>query len=96
MFTVKETEYAGIKEAKYNEEQHKVDEQSLVVQAVLDGDVTDELCKYQDANGKRNLCNALNKDAIRKRDAAPGRQFSFCSDCSIAQQSRGRLRSNLP
>ena len=59
----------------------------LAVQAVSDGDKNDELCKDEDANGKRNLCNALNKDAIRKRDAALERQFH---DAAIAVL-RGRV-----
>ena len=37
--------------------------------------MTDELFKDQDAAGKRNLCNTLNKDAVRRRGVALERAF---------------------
>ena len=60
---------------KEEKEQHKAKEQRVAVQNVSDEDVTDELFKDQDANANRNLCNTLNKDGIRKRDAALERPF---------------------
>ena len=38
--------------------------------AVVDGDVTDDLCSGQDAAAKKTLCERLNKDAKNKQSAA--------------------------
>ena len=69
----KQAEEAKKEEAKKEDE--KKEEQSTAVHAVHDGDVTDELFKDQSASSKRNLCNALNKDAVKKREAALDREF---------------------
>ena len=43
--------------------------------SVNDGDVTDDLFKDQDSIGKRNLCDALNKDAKKRQATALDEQL---------------------
>ena len=47
--------------------------------AVIDGDVTDDLCKDQDSASKRALCEQLNKDAKKKQADALQAQVCFAA-----------------
>ena len=73
----KETEASRLQSAAEKEAEKKREEepsvqsvQSEPSNSAVDGDVTDELFKEQDSAGKKNLCDALNKDAKRKQEAA--------------------------
>ena len=86
----KEAEEKEAKKRREEEEHNKKQEgdlQSSAVPAVSDGDVTEELFKDQDAAGKRSLCAAFNKDAVKKRDAAMEKAFHGAA----AQVLRSRM-----
>ena len=55
--------------------------------AVVDGDVTDDLCAGQDAAGKRALCERLNKEAKKKQTAA--------LEAQLAQAAAEIIRTRL-
>ena len=70
-----EREAEAEKQRKEEEEKTKASQDKEDAKEVPDGDVTDDLFKDQDAAGKRNLCLALNKDAVKKREQAMERSF---------------------
>lgn len=53
---------------------------------IVDGDVTDDLFKGQDAASKRSLCESLNKEAKKKQNAAL--QASLCQAASEILRTR--------